>query len=111
MIIGSYKHQKKELFMKSIFIAFDQGYYDQIITILNYNHVKGFTSWEQVQGRGSQTGEPHYGNHAWPSLNSSILTVVNDEKVKPLLEDLKKLDATSKLMGLRAFVWNIEDGI
>jgi len=97
--------------MKSIFIAFDQGYYDQIINILNLNHVRGFTRWAEVQGKGSVTGEPHFGNHAWPSINSSILTVVDDDKVKPILNDLKVLDSTSKLMGLRAFVWAVEDGI
>lgn len=97
--------------MKSIFIVFDQAYYEQILSILNYNHVRGFTRWDQVQGRGSKTGEPHYGTHAWPSLNSSILTVVPEAKVKPLLEELKALDATSDLMGLRAFVWNVEDAI
>lgn len=97
--------------MKSVFISFDQAYYEQILHILNYNHIRGFTRWDNVQGRGSQTGEPHYGTHAWPSLNSAILTIVSDDKVKPLLEDLKALDATSKLMGLRAFVWNVEDSI
>lgn len=97
--------------MKSIFIAFDQAYYDQIVTILSTNHVRGFTEWEAVKGRGSKTGEPHYGSHAWPSQNSSILSVVEDEKVKPILEDLRTLDATSDRMGIRAFVWNIEDGM
>lgn len=97
--------------MKSVFISFDQAYYEQILHILNYNNIRGFTRWDNVQGRGSQTGEPHYGTHAWSSLNSAILTVVPDDKVKPLLEDLKALDATSKLMGLRAFVWNVEESI
>ena len=97
--------------MKSIFIAFDQAYYDQIVTLLNTNHVRGFTRWEEVQGRGSKTGEPHYGSHAWPTLNSSLLTVVDDEKVKSILANLRALNATSDSMGLRAFVWNIEDGI
>jgi len=97
--------------MKSIFIAFDQAYYQQIISILNTNHVRGFTGWESVVGRGSKTGEPHFGTHAWPALNSAIITVVDDEKVKPILEQLRELNATSELMGIRAFVWNIEDGI
>lgn len=98
--------------MKAIFISLDQAFYDQILAILNNNyHVRGFTSWEQVLGRGSKTGDPHYGSHAWPSLNSAILTIVSDEKVKPILEDLKALDATSDVMGIRAFVWNIEDGM
>lgn len=97
--------------MKSIFIAFDQAYYDQIVMLLNINHVRGFTRWEEVQGRGSVSGEPHFGSHAWPTLNSTILTVVDDEKVKPILADLRELNATSNRMGIRAFVWNVEDGM
>lgn len=97
--------------MKSIFIAFDQAYYEQIIALLNSNHVRGFTQWEAVKGRGSKTGEPHFGSHAWPSQNSALITIVDDVKVKPILEDLRALDATSKLMGIRAFVWNVEDGM
>ncbi len=97
--------------MKSIFIAFDQAYYDQIIALLSTNHVRGFTEWESVKGRGSKTGEPHFGSHAWPSQNSAIITIVDDVKIKPILADLRDLDATSKQMGIRAFVWNIEDGM
>ena len=97
--------------MKAIFIAFDQAYYEQIIAILNNNNVRGFTRWEEVQGRGSKTGEPHFGTHAWPSLNSAMLVMVDPKKVRTLLDQLRKLDLTSDLMGLRAFVWNIEDGI
>ncbi|OIP82907.1 MAG: hypothetical protein AUK44_06550 [Porphyromonadaceae bacterium CG2_30_38_12] len=97
--------------MKSIFIAYDQAYHEQILSILNFNHVRGFTAWPEVQGKGSKTGEPHLGDHAWPSLNASLITIVDDVKVKPILAQLRDLDETSKLMGLRAFVWNIEDGI
>ena len=97
--------------MKSIFIAFDQAYYEQILSVLRGNNVRGFTSWEEVQGRGSKTGEPHLGTHAWPTLNSAMLTIVEDDRVKNILKDLKALDATSDLMGLRAFVWNVEEMI
>lgn len=97
--------------MKSIFITFDQAYYEQIMSILRGNNIRGFTSWTEVQGRGTKTGDPHLGSHAWPSLNSAIITIVEDKKVKQVLEDLKALDQTSELMGLRAFVWNIENMI
>ena len=97
--------------MKSIFISFDQAYYDQVQAILSINHVRGFSGWESVIGRGTKTGEPHFGTHAWPSLNTAILTVVDDEKVKPILSDLRELNSTSEQMGIRAFVWNIEDGM
>lgn len=97
--------------MKSIFITFDQAYYEQIMSILRGNNIRGFTSWAEVQGRGTKTGDPHLGTHAWPSLNSALITIVEDEKVKQVLNDLKALDQTSELMGLRAFVWNIEEMI
>jgi hypothetical protein len=44
-------------------------------------------------------------------LNTAIITIVDDEKVKPILEQLRELDGTSERMGIRAFVWNIEDGM
>ena len=55
--------------MKAIFISFNQAYYETIVNIMDRNNLKGFTYWDVVQGRGSKTGEPHYGNHAWPTLN------------------------------------------
>lgn len=97
--------------MKSVFIAFDQAHYDQILSVLSGNNIRGFTLWKEVEGRGTKTGEPHFGSHAWPTLNSSMMTIVEDHKVKNLLADLKAMDEASSLMGLRAFVWNIEDGI
>ena len=97
--------------MKSIFISFDQAYYEQVMAILSINHIRGYSGWESVIGRGSVNGEPHLGTHAWPALNTAILTVVDDIKVKPVLDDLRALDATSDRMGIRAFVWNIEDGM
>ena len=97
--------------MKSIFISFDQAYYEQVLAILSINHVRGYSGWESVIGRGSVNGEPHFGTHAWPALNTAILTVVDDAKVKPVLDDLRALDATSERMGIRAIVWNIEDGM
>ena len=67
--------------MKSIFITFDQAYYEQIMSILRGNNIRGFTCWPEVQGRGTKTGDPHLGTHAWPSLNSAIITIVEDRKV------------------------------
>lgn len=97
--------------MKAIFISFNQSYYEQVIAILDRNNVRGFTSWEQVQGRGSKDGEPHYGSHAWPTLNSAIITFVESERVEKLLATLHKLDQATPAQGLRAFVWNIEQSI
>ncbi len=97
--------------MKSVFITFDQAFYESVLAILDRLNCRGFTYLEQVQGRGSKTGEPHYGSHAWPSMCSAIFTMVPDERVDSLLDALHKIDLESEQLGLRAFVWNIEKSI
>ena len=97
--------------MKSIFISFNQAYYEMIIGIMDHNNLRGFTYWDVVQGRGSKTGEPHYGSHAWPTLNSALLVMVEDEKVDSFLEQLRAIDKETEALGLRAFTWNNEKTI
>ena len=75
---------------------------------LDHLNCRGFSLFEQMQGRGSKTGEPHYGTHAWAAMNSGIFTVVEDKIVESLLAELKQIDENAKMLGLRAFVWNIE---
>jgi nitrogen regulatory protein PII len=95
--------------MKSVFIPYNQAYKDRILDILDRMSLRGFTLWDQVQGRGTEKGEPHYGNHAWPTLNSAILTVVSDEKVEELLRTLHEMDMKTEMQGLHAYVWSIEE--
>ena len=97
--------------MKSVFITFDQAHFEQIMTVLNRLNCRGYTRIEQVQGRGSEKGDPHLGSHAWPGMNSAILSVVDDDRVAPLLEALRAIDERSPQLGLRAFVWNVEQTI
>ena len=94
--------------MKGVFIAFDQAHKDAVINALNRLNCRGFSFFEQMQGRGSNTGEPHFGTHAWASMNSGIITMVDDNIVEKLLATLKEIDESAEMLGLRAFVWNIE---
>jgi hypothetical protein len=41
-------------------------------------------------------------------MNSAVMTVVSDDLVQPLLEKVKILDAQNPEVGVKAFVWNIE---
>lgn len=97
--------------MKAVFISFNQSYYEQVVAILDRNHCRGFTFWEEVQGRGSADGEPHYGSHAWPTLNSAMLVMAEEERVEKLLSNLHALDQRTQAQGLRAFVWSVEQSI
>ena len=94
--------------MKSVLITFDQAHYERIMTLLDRLNCRGFSYLERLQGRGSKTGDPHFGSHAWPSMCSAIITVVDDAKVDPLLDALHQMDLQADKLGLRAFVTNVE---
>jgi len=94
--------------MKAVFIAYNQALTEAMNSILDRNHIRGYTKWADAQGRGTNTGEPHFGTHTWPAMNSAILAVIEDEQVEPLLANLKRLNDKAQQQGLRAFVWNIE---
>lgn len=94
--------------MKSVLIVFNQALTERVETILDRQGIKGFTRWVDVQGRGSENGEPHMGTHTWPAMNSALLAVINDDEVEQLLSSLRKLNTKSEMQGLRAFVWGIE---
>ena len=94
--------------MKAIFVTYNQAYYDEIAEVLNANGVKGYTEWDEIKGHGSETGEPHLGIHAWPTLNNAVISIVEDDRVDGILDALREKDLKAPELGLRAFVWNIE---
>ncbi len=94
--------------MKSVFIVYNQASTERVEYMLDTLGIRGFTFWENVQGRGHENGDPHRGTHTWPELNNALLTVVPDEQVDELLLSVRKLDKRNEEVGIRAFVWNIE---
>lgn len=97
--------------MKAIFISYNQAYNDEIIDILTSVRQRGYTRWTDIQGKGGFNGVPHLGDHAWPEQNHAVLTVVSDDKVRPILDALKKKDEAAPDLGIRAFVWTVEESL
>ena len=85
--------------MKAVFLSYNQALTDRVNAILDEQGIRGFTRWALTEGRGT---------HAWPSMNASLMAIVDDEKVAPLMEAFREMDAATKMQGSRAFVWNIE---
>jgi nitrogen regulatory protein PII len=94
--------------MKAVMIIFNQANTEKVEFIFDSLQIKGFTWWSEVKGRGSDTGEPRMGTHTWPELNSAAMTIIDDDLVETLLDNVRKLDEINKEIGIRAFVWNIE---
>jgi nitrogen regulatory protein PII len=93
--------------MKAVMIIYNQAHSEKVEYILDKLGIKGYSLWENVQGQGSMDGVPHLGTHAWPEINKSLLTVIEDEQVDPILEKVKKIDSINKEVGIRAFVWDV----
>ena len=79
--------------MKTIFIAYNQAYNMELADILEAHGCKGYTMWNEITGRGSETGEPHQGTH------------------DGILDGLSAKNTEYPELGLRAFVWNVEKSI
>lgn len=94
--------------MKAVFIVYNHGITEEVEDILKKFEIKGFTRWLGVHGQGSNKGEPHLGSHIWPSVNAAILTVINDEKVDPLLKEIEEVNKKVEEQGLHSFVFNVE---
>ncbi len=95
--------------MKAVFIVYGQSLTQPIEQALDKVGIRGFTRWEETHGRGTYEGEPHYGTHAWPSKNGSVLTMVEDHQVEELLDMLRNINEQADQQGLNAYVWHIEN--
>ena len=93
--------------MKAIMIIYNQAHTEKVEYMLDKLAIKGYSLWENVQGRGTSTGVPHLGTHAWPEINKSVLTIVEDDLVDKILDIVKRIDAVNEEVGIRAFVWDI----
>jgi nitrogen regulatory protein PII len=93
--------------MKAIMIIYNQAHTEKVEYLMDKLGIKGYSLWENVQGRGSETGVPHLGTHAWPEINKSVLTIVDDGLVDTVLANVKKIDGVNTEVGIRAFVWDV----
>jgi nitrogen regulatory protein PII len=93
--------------MKAVMIMYNQALTEKVEYMLNKLGIKGYTLFQEVLGRGSNTGVPHLGTHTWPEINNALLTVVEDEKVDELFSMIKKIDSINEDVGIRAFVWDV----
>ncbi len=99
------------MIMKAVFIVYNQALTERVAELLDRSGARGFTQWQDVMGRGSQTGEPHMGTHTWPALNTAVLSVVDKDIAGDLLRGVEEINKTAEEQGIRAFMWNVEASV
>ena len=95
--------------MKAVFIVYNQAQTEKVEYLFEKLHIRGFTRWTDLTGRGSLDGPPHMNTHTWPEQNTARMAVMEDETVSAVLQGIKKLDEENMDVGIRAFVWEIVD--
>jgi nitrogen regulatory protein PII len=94
--------------MKAVMIIYNQAHTEKVEYMLDKLGIRGYSLWENVQGRGTSTGVPHLGTHAWPEINKSVLAIIEEDLVDTVLEKVKRIDNVNEEVGIRAFVWDIQ---
>ena len=97
--------------MKAIFVVYNQAYNQEIVEMLEGLGQRGYTVWQEIGGRGSVDGEPHWGSHAWPTQNHALLSVMDDALASRVMAALRETDAANRDLGLRAYVLPVEDAL
>lgn len=95
--------------MKAVFIVYNQAHTEKVEYLFAKLNIQGFTRWTDLTGRGSTDGPPHMNTHTWPEQNTARMAVMEDDAVEGILKGVKLLDEENKDVGIRAFVWNVED--
>jgi len=95
--------------MKAVFIVYNQAHTEKVEYLFEKLDIRGFTRWTDLTGRGSVDGPPHMNTHTWPEQNSARMAVMEGDAVAAVLDGVKRLDEENTDVGIRAFVWNIED--
>ena len=97
--------------MKAIFVVYNQAYNQEIAELLESLGQRGYTVWQEVGGRGSESGQPHLGNHAWPTQNHALLSVVEDALAGRIMESLREMDGANQDLGLRAWTLPVDEAL
>ena len=97
--------------MKAVFVVYNQAYNQEIVNTLEELGQRGYTVWEEIGGRGTLDGEPHLGNHAWPTQNHALVSMMEDSLAGKVLEALRSLDAANPKLGLRAYILPVEKAL
>lgn len=94
--------------MKMIMIVYNEALEEDVMELLRKEGQDSFTQFTKVKGKGKLSG-PHMMTHIWPKANNLIIVCVENEKAARIMESIRKTRHTVGKMGLKAFMWQIEE--
>lgn len=89
--------------MKMVVFIYNASIEEEVRECMKECGVVKFTRFQNLHGRGSSS-DPHMGTHIWPSTNSMIVIVCEDEKADSLMSKMRKLKERFSKAGVKAFL-------
>jgi len=94
--------------MKLLMIIVESNYKVELEVLLNRHDIVGYTEIPQVFGSG-QTGT-RMGSRAFPKTSSIIFTVVPEDVLEKLMDDIK-VYCEACMKNMKMIVWGVEQTI
>ena len=94
--------------MKMVMIIYNEAIDEEVMAAIASCGITSFTKWQRVLGKG-ELSAAHLGSTIWPGVNNVCVSVADDNKVSPILAQVKKLRSTLGREGIKAFVLPVEE--
>jgi len=96
------------MIMKMFMVFYSEASDDDVVAAFKEFGIRGYTKMCGLRGEGEET-EPRLGTHYWPGQNNALMLAVDDEKIRPLCDLVRKLKVEHPRAGLRAFTFPLEE--
>ncbi|MFW6134407.1 MAG: PG0541 family transporter-associated protein [Elusimicrobiota bacterium] len=93
--------------MKFLLIIYNAAVESQIIECMKECEIKTYTKFPGLHGVGTHS-DPHLDTHVWPGVNNAFLIALDEQKINPLVEKVKKFKQEQLQEGVKAFVLPLE---
>ena len=92
--------------MKMVFMSFFEGKTDEVLELLESEHVESYTHWAKTQGKAAGF-RPRMGTQVWPGNNGAVFFPIEDDRLDSLMEKVERFNQDAEYEGIAAFVFDI----
>ena len=96
--------------MQMVMVVYDAAHEEAVVELMEKGSVSGYTHWPRVLGRG-QRSEPKMDTAVWPGFNAAVMTALETEAAKELIQALGALNESLGGKGIKAFSWKLDQAI
>lgn len=96
--------------IKMVMVVYNEAIDDEVMEALGNCSLENYTKINGVFGRGAASGI-HLGNDIWPGRNNILYAACPEAQAKQLLSVVKELRKKLDKEGIKAFVWDLGEGL